>query len=64
MKRESPMLTAREVAELLRIHQITGYRLIAERKLHLLKVGRVWRFDRKEIESLLSSERKPRKRPQ
>jgi excisionase family DNA binding protein len=58
MKLESPMLTAHEVADLLRVHQLTVYRLIRNGKLHPLQVGHVWRFDREEIESLLAGSAK------
>jgi excisionase family DNA binding protein len=56
MKRDSPWLTTREAADILRIRPITLYRLVKKGKLelHPLKVGRVWRFDQKEIDNLLA----------
>ena len=45
MKLESPAFTAREVAEILRVHHMTVYRLIRNGTLSPVKVGRDWRFD-------------------
>ena len=56
MKVESPMLTVSEVAELLRVHQMTVYRLIRNGALSPVKVGRVWRFDRRQVAVLLTGE--------
>lgn len=64
MTRRTPMLTAHEVAELLRVHDITVYRFIANGILHPLRIGRIWRFDRAEINQLLSSKRRPPARPE
>jgi excisionase family DNA binding protein len=56
MKLESPVLTVREVAEILRVHQVTVYRLIRNGTLSPLRVGRVWRFDRGQVEDLVTRE--------
>lgn len=59
-KRVSPFLTVDEVAELLQFHRITLYRATAKGQLHPFKVGRIYRFDRKDIENLANS---PASRP-
>jgi excisionase family DNA binding protein len=48
-KRESPMLTVREVAQYLRVHQTTVYRLLKEHQIPAFQVGSDWRFNREEI---------------
>jgi excisionase family DNA binding protein len=49
VKRESPMLTVREVSRYLRVHQTTVYRLLKAHKLPAFQVGSDWRFNREEI---------------
>jgi excisionase family DNA binding protein len=44
------VLTVRELAGYLRIHQATVYRLLREQKLPAFRVGADWRFNREEIE--------------
>lgn len=62
-------LTAAEVAKMLRIHPITVYRQVAAQKLHPLRIGRIWRFDPGEVETLMQASDRPaprngrRKRP-
>ena len=46
------MLTVTDVLTYLHIHPITVYRMIAAGKLHPIKIGRVLRFNRDEIEEL------------
>jgi len=48
--RESPILTVREVAQYLRVHQTTVYRLLKRHKLPAFQVGSDWRFNREEIQ--------------
>lgn len=45
-------MTVDEVAEYLRLDRSTIYRLIAEGSLHSFRIGRVWRFFRKDVEDL------------
>jgi excisionase family DNA binding protein len=42
------------VADLLRVSNQTVYNMIKDGRLHALKIGREWRFMRKDIESVLS----------
>jgi excisionase family DNA binding protein len=46
----SGILTAGEVADYLRVHRSTIYRLLERQELPAFKVGRDWRFDVKEID--------------
>jgi excisionase family DNA binding protein len=47
------ILTISEVAELLKVHPITVYRLIKQRKLPAFRIGRVLRFDADQLEDWL-----------
>jgi excisionase family DNA binding protein len=47
----SPVLTAAEVCELLRINRSTVYRLIKERKIPSFRVGSEHRFSREAIDA-------------
>jgi excisionase family DNA binding protein len=55
----SGVLTVREVAEYLRVHQTTIYRLLKEQKLPAFRVGSDWRFNREVIERWMIQEQKP-----
>jgi excisionase family DNA binding protein len=46
----SNVLTVSELADYLRVHQATIYRLLKMRKLPAFRVGSDWRFDRKTID--------------
>ncbi len=50
--REMPdaVLTVAELAEYLRVHRSTIYRLLKARKLPAFKVGSDWRFNRERID--------------
>ena len=52
------MLTVRELAGYLRIHQVTVYRLLREQKLPAFRVGSDWRFNREAIERWMTHEQK------
>jgi excisionase family DNA binding protein len=52
------LLTVREVAEYLRVHQATVYRLLKEQKLPAFRVGSDWRFNREVIERWTIQEQK------
>lgn len=49
-----PLLTAREVARLLDINEITVYRLARKGQLPALKVGGQWRFGREALEDWMT----------
>ena len=48
------VMTVSEVAEFLRLAESTVYKLAQEGKLPGRKIGGMWRFSRKEVESLVS----------
>jgi excisionase family DNA binding protein len=48
----------RELAEYLRVHQATVYRLLRQQKLPAFRVGADWRFNREEIERWTTHEQK------
>jgi excisionase family DNA binding protein len=52
-----PVLTIPEVAEMLRVHQKTVYKLVSERKLRGVKVGRAVRIRASELERFMSGGR-------
>ena len=52
------LITVTEVAEYLRVKRSTVYEWAKEGKIPAAKVGRLWRFDREEIEAWVKS-RKP-----
>jgi excisionase family DNA binding protein len=46
----SPVMTVRELADYLRVHPSTLYRLLKEKRIPAFKVGSDWRFNREAIE--------------
>jgi excisionase family DNA binding protein len=44
------IMTVDEVAQFLRIHKTTVYRLLKESKIPAFRVGSDWRFNREEID--------------
>ena len=52
------VLTVRELAGYLRVHQTTVYRLLREQKLPAFRVGADWRFNREAIERWMIHEQK------
>jgi excisionase family DNA binding protein len=49
----SPLLTTRQVQELLKVDRITIYRMLNDGRLKAVKIGKEWRFHRLEIEKML-----------
>jgi len=47
---ENGIMTVQEVAEYLRLNEMTIYRLAQEGKLPALKIGRSWRFKKELID--------------
>ena len=47
------IMTISEVAELLKVHPITVYRLIKQGKLPYFRIGRILRFDADQLEDWL-----------
>ena len=48
------IMTTKELAGYLRLHQITICKFAAEGKIPALRVGRVWRFDKEAIDKWIS----------
>jgi excisionase family DNA binding protein len=44
------IMTTKEIAEYLRLHQITVCKYAAEGEIPAIRVGRVWRFDKEAID--------------
>jgi len=49
------LLNVTEVADLLRVSNQTVYNMIRDERLKAVKIGREWRFMRKDIESIINS---------
>ena len=49
------IMTTREVAKYLRLHEITICKLAQEGKIPAVRIGRVWRFDKETIDKWISS---------
>ena len=61
LSQAAPVLTLRELAEYLRVHPSTIYRLLKTRQLPAFKIGADWRFNVEEIERWRQErERKPK----
>jgi excisionase family DNA binding protein len=48
------IMTTKEVAQYLRLHQITICKLSKEGRIPSIKIGRVWRFDREVIDKWIA----------
>lgn len=48
------LMTTRELAKYLRLHQITICKLSKEGKIPSIRIGRVWRFDKEIIDAWLA----------
>ena len=46
----SEIMTIRELAKYLRLHEITICKYVAEGKNPAVRVGRVWRFDKEAVD--------------
>ena len=48
------IMTTKEIAEYLRLHQITVCKYAAEGEIPAVRVGGVWRFDKEAIDKWIS----------
>lgn len=55
----SSLLTVSEVADYLRVSEMTVYRLITNRDISATKVGRVWRISSDDLATYLHGQRVP-----
>jgi len=61
--KEDNLLTIREVAKYLHVVQLTVYRMIKRGDLPAVKVGRVWRIRRQDLEDYLKRSTSQPKEP-
>lgn len=54
----SKLMNIEELADYLRLRKQTIYNWLHERKISGIKVGGVWRFERREIDAWLKSQRR------
>lgn len=45
------MMTTKEIAEYLKLHEITICKYVAEGKIPAIRIGRVWRFDKEAVDA-------------
>ena len=45
------MMTTKEVAEYLKLHEITICKYAADGKIPAIRIGRVWRFDKDSLDA-------------
>jgi len=50
----SEIMTTKEMAKYLRLHEITVCKHAAEGKIPAFRIGRVWRFDKEAIDKWIS----------
>jgi excisionase family DNA binding protein len=50
------IMTTKEVAEYLRLHEITICKYAAEGKIPAIRIGRVWRFDKEAVDALIGGD--------
>ncbi len=61
-KKQTDIMTIREVADYLKLTEKTAYRLAAEGKIPGFKVGGSWRFRRSEIEKWIENQLEERRK--
>ncbi len=54
------IMTTKEVAKYLKLHEITICKYAAEGKIPAIRIGRVWRFDKEAIDRWISSAHQPK----
>jgi len=50
------IMTTKEVAKYLKLHEITICKYAAEGKIPAIRIGRVWRFDKEALDRWISGE--------
>ncbi len=53
-----PLLTLKQVAQMLGVSERTVYRLMEEGELHPFKMGKSWKFEQSDLEAYLDRLRK------
>jgi excisionase family DNA binding protein len=54
----SPIMTTAEIAQFLRVHRSTIYRLLREHRIPVFKVGSDYRFDKDAVAKWMADESK------
>ena len=49
------IMTTREIAKYLKLHEITICKYVAEGKIPAVRIGRVWRFDKETIDKWITN---------
>ena len=49
------IMTTREIAKYLKLHEITICKYAAEGKIPAIRIGRVWRFDKETIDKWITN---------
>jgi len=49
------LMTTREMAKYLKLHQITVCKLCKEGKIPAIRIGRVWRFDKEAVDRWIAA---------
>jgi excisionase family DNA binding protein len=57
------MMTTRELAEYLKLHEITVCKYAASGKIPAIRIGRVWRFDKDAIDKWIGGDQGKRRYP-
>lgn len=58
-KRVSPLMNVDELAEYLGLQKQTIYNWLHQKKINGIKIGKVWRFDRRRIDDWIRDLSKP-----
>lgn len=53
------VMTTKEVADYLRVHQSTVYKLLRRRKVPAFRIGSDWRFNKSQIDQWMADLTKP-----
>ena len=53
------VMTTKEVADYLRVHQSTVYKLLRRRKVPAFRIGSDWRFNKSQIDQWMAGLTKP-----
>lgn len=61
MAEEKEIMTIRQVAEYLRISEVTTYRLVQNDKIPAFKVGRNWRVRKEDLNDFIDKQKRGEK---
>jgi len=55
------MMTTKELAAYLRVHEVTIYKYASEGRIPAIRIGQVWRFDKDAIDRWIAGEQNNKK---